>query len=146
MMGHLFRAQSGPFRVWVDRGRDCFVIAACTDRRCIEESDFTHSGDLDRDLIAHLGALDFIASLQNVVFLGRPGTGKTRLVTGITPFEPAGPDAGPAGGETFCMVGRAGGLPPSPLVRFGGLGRSHHSVVPWSGDAWERLGVLGAAA
>ncbi len=52
-------------------------------RKSIEEFDFTHARGLKRDLIAHLGTLDFIAGKQNVVFLGPPGTGKTHLATGI---------------------------------------------------------------
>src|SRR5438034_993079 len=52
-------------------------------RKSLEEFDFDHARGLKRDLIAHLGTLDFIAGKQNVVFLGPPGTGKTHLATGI---------------------------------------------------------------
>src|ERR671910_1153896 len=52
-------------------------------RKSLEEFDFDHARGLKRDLIAHLGTLDFIAGKQNVMFLGPPGTGKTRLATGI---------------------------------------------------------------
>ncbi len=52
-------------------------------RKSLEEFDFAHARGLKRDLIAHLGTLDFIAGKQNVVFLGPPGTGKTHLATGI---------------------------------------------------------------
>jgi DNA replication protein DnaC len=52
-------------------------------RKSLEEFDFGHARGLKRDLIAHLGTLDFIAARQNVVFLGPPGTGKTHLATGI---------------------------------------------------------------
>ena len=38
---------------------------------------------MKRDLIAHLGTLDFVAGKENVVFLGPPGTGKTHLATGL---------------------------------------------------------------
>ena len=38
---------------------------------------------LQRDLIAHLGTLDFVVARQNVVFLGPPGTGKTHLAIGL---------------------------------------------------------------
>lgn len=34
-------------------------------------------------LIAHLGTLDFVAARENAVFLGPPGTGKTRLAIGL---------------------------------------------------------------
>jgi DNA replication protein DnaC len=52
-------------------------------RKSLEEFDFDHARGLKRDVIAHLGTLDFIAGKQNVVFLGPPGTGKTHLATAI---------------------------------------------------------------
>jgi DNA replication protein DnaC len=52
-------------------------------RKSLEEFDFDHARGLKRDLIAHLGTLDFIAEKGNLVFLGPPGTGKTHLATGI---------------------------------------------------------------
>jgi len=44
-------------------------------RKSLEEFDFDHARGLKRDLIAHLGTLDFVAGRENVVFLGPPGTG-----------------------------------------------------------------------
>ena len=44
-------------------------------RKGLEEFDFDHARGLKRDLIAHLGTLDFVAGKENVIFLGRPGTG-----------------------------------------------------------------------
>jgi DNA replication protein DnaC len=52
-------------------------------RKALEEFDFDHARGLKRDVIAHLGTLDFIAGKENVVFLGPPGTGKTHLATGL---------------------------------------------------------------
>lgn len=52
-------------------------------RKSLEEFDFDHQRSLKRDVIAHLGTLDFIAGKGNVVFLGPPGTGKTHLAIGI---------------------------------------------------------------
>ncbi|GAB3879511.1 IS21-like element helper ATPase IstB [Terrabacter terrigena] len=52
-------------------------------RKSLEEFDFDHARGLRRDLIAHLGALDFVTARENVVFLGPPGTGKTHVATGI---------------------------------------------------------------
>jgi DNA replication protein DnaC len=46
-------------------------------RKSLEEFDFDHARGLKRDLIAHLGTLDFVVAKDNVVFLGPPGTGKT---------------------------------------------------------------------
>jgi DNA replication protein DnaC len=52
-------------------------------RKSIEEFDFDHARGLKRDLIAHLGTLDFVTAKENVVFLGPPGTGKTHLGIGL---------------------------------------------------------------
>jgi hypothetical protein len=46
-------------------------------RKTLEDFDFDHQRSLKRDVIAHLGALDFVDARDNVVFLGPPGTGKT---------------------------------------------------------------------
>jgi DNA replication protein DnaC len=52
-------------------------------RKSLEEFDFGHARGLSRDVIAHLGTLDFVTARDNVVFLGPPGTGKTHLATGL---------------------------------------------------------------
>ena len=44
-------------------------------RKSLEEFDFEHARGLKRDLIAHLGTLDFVLGKENVVFLGPAGTG-----------------------------------------------------------------------
>ena len=41
-------------------------------RKSLEEFDFDHARGLKRDLIAHLGTLDFVTAKENVVFLGPP--------------------------------------------------------------------------
>jgi DNA replication protein DnaC len=53
-------------------------------RKTLEEFDFDHQRSLKRDVIAHLGALDFVEGKENVVFLGPPGTGKTHLAIGVS--------------------------------------------------------------
>jgi DNA replication protein DnaC len=52
-------------------------------RKSLEEFDYDHARGLKRDLIAHLGTLDFVTARDNVVFLGPPGTGTTHLVIGL---------------------------------------------------------------
>jgi DNA replication protein DnaC len=52
-------------------------------RKSVEEFDFDHARGLKRDLVAHLGTLDFVAGKENVIFLGPPGTGKTHLAIGL---------------------------------------------------------------
>ena len=51
--------------------------------KTLEEFDFDHQRSLKRDVVAHLGALDFVAAKENVIFLGPPGTGKTHLATAL---------------------------------------------------------------
>ena len=53
-------------------------------RKTLEEFDFDHQRSLKREVISHLGALDFVEARDNVVFLGPPGTGKTHLAIGIS--------------------------------------------------------------
>jgi DNA replication protein DnaC len=52
-------------------------------RKSLEEFGFDHARGLKREVIAHLGTLDFVAAKDNVIFLGPPGTGKTHLATGL---------------------------------------------------------------
>jgi DNA replication protein DnaC len=48
-------------------------------RKSLEDFDFDHQHSVRREVVAHLGALDFVEARHNVVFLGPPGTGKTHL-------------------------------------------------------------------
>jgi DNA replication protein DnaC len=52
-------------------------------RKSLEDFDFEHARGLRRDVVAHLGTLDFVTARENVVFLGPPGTGKTHLAIGL---------------------------------------------------------------
>ena len=52
-------------------------------RKSLEDFDYDHARGLKREVIAHLGTLDFVTARDNVVFLGPPGTGKTHLATGL---------------------------------------------------------------
>ena len=44
-------------------------------RKSLEEFDFDHARALKREVIAHLGTLDFVTARDNVVFLGPPSHG-----------------------------------------------------------------------
>jgi DNA replication protein DnaC len=66
--------------------------------KTIEDFDFDYQRSLRREVLAHLGTLDFVEARDNLVFLGPPGTGKTHCEAGST---------GPA--RTRSKVG-AGGL------------------------------------
>jgi DNA replication protein DnaC len=52
-------------------------------RKSLEDFDYDHQRSLKREVITHLGTLDFVTAKDNVVFLGPPGTGKTHLSTGL---------------------------------------------------------------
>jgi DNA replication protein DnaC len=60
-------------------------------RKTIEEFDFDHQRSLKHDVIAHLGALDFIDARDNVVFLGAAGW---RTCASSSTRSPAGSSAG----------------------------------------------------
>ena len=42
-------------------------------RKALEDFDYDHQRSLRREVIAHLGTLDFVGARDNVVFLGPPG-------------------------------------------------------------------------
>ncbi|MEV6998611.1 IS21-like element helper ATPase IstB [Streptomyces sp. NPDC093982] len=52
-------------------------------RKLLEEFDSEHPHSFDREAVARLGKLDFVAARRNVVFVGPPGTGKTHLAVGL---------------------------------------------------------------
>ena len=52
-------------------------------RKTLEEFDFAFQTSLKRDLVLHLGQLDFLHGRENVVLLGPPGTGKTHLAIAL---------------------------------------------------------------
>ena len=55
-------------------------------RKSLDEFDFDHQRSLKRDVVAHLGTLDFVTAKDNVVFLGPPGIWKDSL--GDRPVHP----------------------------------------------------------
>jgi DNA replication protein DnaC len=48
-------------------------------RKTLEEFDFTFQRSVKKQVIEHLGQLDFLHERSNIVALGPPGTGKTHL-------------------------------------------------------------------
>jgi len=52
-------------------------------RKTLEEFDFTFQRSAKRQIVEHLGQLDFLHGRENVVMLGPPGTGKTHLAIAI---------------------------------------------------------------
>ncbi|MER5210040.1 IS21-like element helper ATPase IstB [Streptomyces sp. NPDC002838] len=52
-------------------------------RKLLETYDEEHPRAFDRETVARLGKLDFVAARRNVVFVGPPGTGKTHLAIGL---------------------------------------------------------------
>ncbi len=53
-------------------------------RKTLEEFDFTFQRSVRRQVIDHLGQLDFLHARENVVLLGPPGTGKTHLAIALS--------------------------------------------------------------
>src|SRR5580692_778107 len=52
-------------------------------RKTLEEFDFTFQRSIKKQVIEHLGQLDFLHVRENVVLLGPPGTGKTHLAVAL---------------------------------------------------------------
>jgi DNA replication protein DnaC len=48
-------------------------------RKSLEEFDFTFQRSVKKQVIEHLGQLDFLHGRENVIMLGPPGVGKTHL-------------------------------------------------------------------
>src|SRR3974390_3681090 len=53
-------------------------------RKTLEEFDFTFQRSVKKQVIEHLGQLDFLHAKENVILLGPPGTGKTHLAIAIS--------------------------------------------------------------
>jgi DNA replication protein DnaC len=52
-------------------------------RKTLEEFDFSFQRSVKRQVVEHLGQLDFLHAKENVVLLGPPGTGKTHLAIAV---------------------------------------------------------------
>jgi DNA replication protein DnaC len=52
-------------------------------RKTLEEFDFTFQRSVRKQVIEHLGQLDFLHARENVVLLGPPGTGKTHIAIAL---------------------------------------------------------------
>jgi DNA replication protein DnaC len=53
-------------------------------RKTLEEFDFSFQHSVKRQIVEHLGQLDFLHAKENVVLLGPPGTGKTHLAIAVS--------------------------------------------------------------
>ena len=53
-------------------------------RKTLEEFDFTFQRSVKKQVVEHLGQLDFLHARENVILLGPPGTGKTHLAIAVS--------------------------------------------------------------
>lgn len=51
--------------------------------KTLEQFDYTHAGTLDRRLIHELESGDYLRNHRNIILMGKSGTGKTHLATGL---------------------------------------------------------------
>ena len=51
--------------------------------KALEDFDFSYQRSIRKEVVAHLGALDFVEAKDNVIFLGPPGTGKSHLAIAL---------------------------------------------------------------
>ena len=64
-------------------GENRIKAARFPSRKTLEEFDFTFQRSVKKQVIEHLGQLDFLHAKQNVILLGPPGTGKTHLAIAL---------------------------------------------------------------
>ena len=65
------------------RGESRIKAARFGARKTLEEFDFTFQRSVRRQIVEHLGQLDFLHGRENVVMLGPPGTGKSHLAIAL---------------------------------------------------------------
>jgi DNA replication protein DnaC len=51
--------------------------------KTLEDFDFSYQRSIRKEIVTHLGALDFVDAKDNVIFLGPPGTGKSHLAIAL---------------------------------------------------------------
>lgn len=51
--------------------------------KTLEDFDFSYQRSIRKEVVTHLGALDFVDAKDNVIFLGPPGTGKSHLAIAL---------------------------------------------------------------
>jgi len=51
--------------------------------KTLEDFDFSYQRSIRKEVVAHLGTLDFVEAKDNVIFLGPPGTGKSHLAIAL---------------------------------------------------------------
>ena len=65
-------------------GENRIKAARFPSRKTLEEFDFTFQRSVKKQVIEHLGQLDFLHGKENIVLLGPPGTGKSHLAIAIS--------------------------------------------------------------
>jgi DNA replication protein DnaC len=99
----------------------------------IENFDFEFNPDIDESRIRRLGSLDFIKERRIVLFLGKPGTGKTHLALAI------GVKAAQAGHRVYCTSVKRLGLTLMKAKANGRLDRVFSKILSaslWVFDDW----------
>jgi DNA replication protein DnaC len=65
------------------RRRGAHQGGSLSSHKTLDDFDFSYQRSIRKDVVAHLGTLDFVVAKDNVIFLGPPGTGKTHLAIAL---------------------------------------------------------------
>src|SRR6202521_138012 len=65
-------------------GESRIKAARFPSRKTLEEFDFTFQRSVKKQVIEHLGQLDFLHGKENIILLGPPGTSKTHLAIALS--------------------------------------------------------------
>ena len=72
---------------WVTRQNNAYhrrlLQSKLNEQKRLENYDYTKQPELDKSLIMELSSCRFINQRQNVIFMGKPGVGKTHLANGL---------------------------------------------------------------
>ena len=92
--------------------------------KTLEDFDFSCQRSVRKDIVVHLGTLDFVGAKDNVMFLGPPRTGKTYLAVALRNPRQSGGTPGRSPGAAWK------GVVPSLAPVHDGIATAHAAMSP----------------